>query len=76
MVQAGAAAAVAADWVHLGSMLYCLSLNHKHMAAYFAPAFFAHLLGRCLQQPTFLGKVGRPPSPPSPPSWLISLVHT
>ncbi|KAK9833048.1 hypothetical protein WJX74_005586 [Apatococcus lobatus] len=54
---AGAAAAIAANWVHVGAVLYCLSLNHKHMAAYFAPAFFAHLLGRCLQQPTFSCKV-------------------
>ncbi|KAK9860459.1 hypothetical protein WJX84_007901 [Apatococcus fuscideae] len=54
---AGAAAAIASNCVHLGSGLFCLALNHKHMAAYFAPAFFAHLLGRCLQQPTALHKV-------------------
>ncbi len=41
----------------LGSALFCLSLNHKQMSMYYAPAFFAHLLGRCLQRPTFLSKV-------------------
>ncbi|DBB04217.1 TPA: hypothetical protein ACH3X1_013248 [Trebouxia sp. C0004] len=32
-------------------MLFCLSLNHKQMSVYYAPAFFAHLLGKCLQKP-------------------------
>jgi alpha-1,3-glucosyltransferase len=41
----------------LGSVLFCLSLNHKQMGLFYAPAFFAHLLGRCLQQPTHTGKV-------------------
>ncbi|KAK9807380.1 hypothetical protein WJX73_009447 [Symbiochloris irregularis] len=44
-LSAGAAAAIAADWYCMGSMLFCLALNHKQMAAYYAPAFFAHLLG-------------------------------
>ncbi|KAK9824694.1 hypothetical protein WJX72_012449 [[Myrmecia] bisecta] len=55
-LSAGAAAAVAGGWECLGSMLYCLSLNHKQMSLFFAPAFFAHLLGKCLQQPSYSGK--------------------
>eukprot|EP00271_Cylindrocystis_brebissonii_P014186 TRINITY_DN35456_c0_g1_i1.p1 TRINITY_DN35456_c0_g1~~TRINITY_DN35456_c0_g1_i1.p1 ORF type:complete len:541 (+),score=52.67 TRINITY_DN35456_c0_g1_i1:285-1907(+) len=35
----------------LGSFFFCLSLNHKQMSMYFAPAVFGHLLGRCLQRP-------------------------
>jgi hypothetical protein len=45
-----AVAATAAIFVHkncMGSILYSLALNHKQMSLYFAPAFFAHLLGRC-----------------------------
>ncbi|XP_004516676.1 probable dolichyl pyrophosphate Man9GlcNAc2 alpha-1,3-glucosyltransferase [Cicer arietinum] len=34
----------------VGSVLYCLALNHKQMSAYFAPAFFSHLLGKCLRR--------------------------
>ena len=55
--QAGAAGAVAAGHDCWGSLLFCLSLNHKQMSMYYAPAFFAHLLGKCLQQPTPLRKV-------------------
>ncbi|CAL8467236.1 g6772 [Coccomyxa elongata] len=55
---AGAAAAVASGKEVLGSILFCLSLNHKQMSMYYAPAFFAHLLGRCLARPTLLSKVG------------------
>eukprot|EP00850_Spirogloea_muscicola_P015051 SM000112S23993 [mRNA] locus=s112:197114:199570:- [translate_table: standard] len=46
----GAAAAIAAGRDILGSVLFCLSLNHKQMSMYYAPALFGHLLGRCLQQ--------------------------
>lgn len=56
-LQAGAAAAIASGRDVLGSVLYCLSLNHKQMALYFAPAFFAHLMGTCLQKPTVGQKV-------------------
>jgi len=31
----------------LGSLLFCLSLNFKQMALYYAPVFFFYLLGRC-----------------------------
>ena len=55
--QAGAAGAIAAGHDCWGSFLFCLSLNHKQMSMYYAPAFFAHLLGRCLQRPTWSGKV-------------------
>ena len=47
----GAAAAIARGRPWLGSALFCLALNHKQMALYFAPAFFAHLLGRALRRP-------------------------
>jgi alpha-1,3-glucosyltransferase len=53
-----AAVAIAKRKDVLGSVLFCLSLNHKQMGLFYAPAFFAHLLGRCLQQPTHTGKVG------------------
>ncbi|GBG80956.1 hypothetical protein CBR_g31513 [Chara braunii] len=33
-----------------GSVCFCLALNHKQMSLYFAPAFFGHLLGRCLSR--------------------------
>ena len=55
--QAGAAGAIAAGHDCWGSLLFCLSLNHKQMSMYYAPAFFAHLLGKSLQQPTPLRKV-------------------
>ena len=55
--QAGAAGAIAAGHDCWGSFLFCLSLNHKQMSMYYAPACFAHLLGKCLQQPTPLRKV-------------------
>ena len=54
---AGAVAAIAGGHDALGSALFCLALNHKHMALYYAPAFFAHLLGKCLQRPAPSGKV-------------------
>ena len=54
---AGAAAAAAAGRHALGALLFSLSLNHKQMGLYYAPAFFAYLLGRCLQAPGLAGKV-------------------
>ena len=39
------------------SIFFCLSLNHKQMGLFYAPAFFAHLLGRCMQRSTVAGKV-------------------
>ena len=51
-VSLGLAAAAVAAIAHgqhvVGSILYTLSFNHKQMALFYAPAFFAHLLGRCL----------------------------
>ena len=55
--QAGAAAAVASGRDVLGSVLFCLAMNHKQMAVFYAPAFFAHLLGKCLQKPSPSSKV-------------------
>lgn len=46
----GAVAAVLSGRDLVASVLYCLALNHKQMSAYFAPAFFSHLLGKCLRR--------------------------
>ena len=62
--QAAAAGAIALGHDCWGSALFCLALNHKQMSMYLAPAFFAHLLGKCLQQPTLSQKVSAlDPSP-------------
>ncbi|KAG9158810.1 hypothetical protein Leryth_013704 [Lithospermum erythrorhizon] len=45
-----AVAAILSDRDVVGSILYCLALNHKQMSAYFAPAFFGYLLGKCLKR--------------------------
>lgn len=42
----------------LGSFLFCASLSHKQMSLYLAPAFFAHLLGECLQRKGWRRKLG------------------
>ncbi|KAE8722586.1 putative dolichyl pyrophosphate Man9GlcNAc2 alpha-1,3-glucosyltransferase [Hibiscus syriacus] len=44
-----AIAAVLSQKDLVASVLYCLALNHKQMSAYFAPAFFSYLLGKCLK---------------------------
>lgn len=51
----GAIAAVISNRELVACVLFCLALNHKQMSAYYAPAFFAHLLGKCLrrQNPIF-----------------------
>ena len=58
--QAAAAALVALQHDVLGSVLYTLAVNHKLMCVYYAPAFFGHLLGRCLQRPTLVQQVRSP----------------
>nr|XP_027076689.1 probable dolichyl pyrophosphate Man9GlcNAc2 alpha-1,3-glucosyltransferase isoform X2 [Coffea arabica] len=45
-----AVAAILSDRDVVGSVLFSLALNHKQMSAYFAPAFFSYLLGKCLRQ--------------------------
>ncbi|KAJ0099239.1 hypothetical protein Patl1_21464 [Pistacia atlantica] len=45
----GAIAAVLSQKDLVASFLFTLALNHKQMSAYFAPAFFSHLLGKCLR---------------------------
>ncbi|KAG6394382.1 hypothetical protein SASPL_144966 [Salvia splendens] len=45
-----AVAAILSNRDLVGSMLFCLALNHKQMSAYYAPAFFAYLLGKCLRR--------------------------
>lgn len=57
LFQAGSAAAIGWGRPLMGSCLFCLALNHKQMTLYYAPAFFAHLLGRALQEKTHCGKV-------------------
>ena len=57
VLQAGAAAAIASGHPALGSILYCLSLNHKQMGLYYAPAFFMYLLATSCQHPSVKGKV-------------------
>ncbi|CAM6100947.1 unnamed protein product [Calypogeia fissa] len=46
----GAAAAVVSRHELLACVLFSLSLNHKQMSMYYAPAFFAYLLGKALQR--------------------------
>ncbi|KAI4346869.1 hypothetical protein L6164_007732 [Bauhinia variegata] len=46
----GAVAAILTGKDLVASFLYCLALNHKQMSAYFAPAFFSYLLGKCLRR--------------------------
>ncbi|XP_068314030.1 probable dolichyl pyrophosphate Man9GlcNAc2 alpha-1,3-glucosyltransferase [Pyrus communis] len=46
----GAIASVLSDKDLVACVLYSLALNHKQMSAYFAPAFFSHLLGKCLRR--------------------------
>eukprot|EP00249_Psilotum_nudum_P001193 c13554_g1_i1 orf=151-1635(-) len=45
----GATAAIISGKDGLGSVLFCLALNHKQMSAYFAPAFFGHLFGKSIR---------------------------
>jgi alpha-1,3-glucosyltransferase len=54
---AAAAAAIGSGHQILGSILFSLSLNHKQMGLFYAPAFFAHLFGWCLQHRSLSGKV-------------------
>jgi alpha-1,3-glucosyltransferase len=42
----------------LGSLLFCLSLNFKQMALYYAPVFFFSLLRKCFEQYRSAGLVG------------------
>ncbi|KAH9309119.1 hypothetical protein KI387_037030, partial [Taxus chinensis] len=46
----GAVAAVISRRELPACVLFCLALNHKQMSAYYAPAFFAHLLGKCIRR--------------------------
>ncbi|XP_042030998.1 probable dolichyl pyrophosphate Man9GlcNAc2 alpha-1,3-glucosyltransferase isoform X2 [Salvia splendens] len=47
---AAAVAAILSNRDLVGSMLFCLALNHKQMSTYYAPAFFTYLLGKCLRR--------------------------
>eukprot|EP00951_Prasinocladus_malaysianus_P017363 scaffold136776_cov48-Prasinocladus_malaysianus.AAC.1 len=54
---AGAAAAISCGKDYLGSVLFCMALNHKQMTLYYAPAFFAHLFGKCLARQGWASKI-------------------
>lgn len=45
-----AIAAVMSNKELVACAFFTLALSHKQMSAYFAPAFFSHLLGRCLRR--------------------------
>ncbi|KAK6798147.1 hypothetical protein RDI58_005849 [Solanum bulbocastanum] len=45
-----AVSAILSDRDIVGSILFSLALNHKQMSAYFAPAFFGYLFGKCLRR--------------------------
>lgn len=45
----GAVAAILSSRELVACALFTFALSHKQMSAYFAPAFFSHLLGRCLR---------------------------
>ncbi|GAB2288853.1 hypothetical protein Dimus_023163 [Dionaea muscipula] len=46
----GAVAAILSNRELVACTLFCCALNHKQMSAYYAPAFFCHILGRCLKR--------------------------
>ena len=50
----------------LGSCLYVLALNHKHMSAYYALAFFAHLPCAALRLPTWRSSATKVSGVPRP----------
>ncbi|RZC57799.1 hypothetical protein C5167_005103 [Papaver somniferum] len=45
----GAVAAILSKNELVACVLFSLAMNHKQMSAYFAPAFFSHLFGKCLR---------------------------
>lgn len=55
-LSAGGMAAVGLGREVVGTILFCLSMNHKQMSLYYAPAFFGYILGKCLQRPGLLRK--------------------
>lgn len=55
----GAVAAVLSERQLSACVLFSLALNHKQMSAYFAPAFFSHLLGKCLRRKNPLLEVSK-----------------
>ncbi|XP_066393441.1 probable dolichyl pyrophosphate Man9GlcNAc2 alpha-1,3-glucosyltransferase isoform X3 [Miscanthus floridulus] len=46
----GATAGVLSRNELVAAALFTLAINHKQMSLYFAPAFFSHLLGKCLKR--------------------------
>jgi len=46
----GAIAGVLSRNELVAAALFTLAINHKQMSLYFAPAFFSHLLGKCLKR--------------------------
>ncbi|XWS30700.1 hypothetical protein CRYUN_Cryun23aG0009800 [Craigia yunnanensis] len=58
LITAAVAAALSQNDL-VASVLYCLALNHKQMSAYFAPAFFSYLFGKCLRNKNPLLEVSK-----------------
>ncbi|KAK9272590.1 hypothetical protein L1049_002964 [Liquidambar formosana] len=55
----GAVAAILSKRELIACIFFSLALNHKQMSAYFAPAFFSHLLGKCLRRPNSFLEVSK-----------------
>ncbi|KAG6651946.1 probable dolichyl pyrophosphate Man9GlcNAc2 alpha-1,3-glucosyltransferase [Carya illinoinensis] len=55
----GAVAAVLSNKELVACFLFSLALNHKQMSAYFAPAFFSHLFGKCIRRQNPLLEVSK-----------------
>ena len=51
------AVAILNDRDAIGSILFCLSLNFKQMALYYAPVFFFVLLRKCAEKSTWFRKI-------------------
>lgn len=54
-----AIAAILSQRELLASCLFTLALSHKQMSAYYAPAFFSHLLGKCLRRKNPIHEVAK-----------------
>lgn len=69
-----AGAALIAAWGQdvLGSVLFCAALSHKQMSLFYAPAFFAHLLGRCLERKGIARQVRESAAVVRPVGWLLT----
>ncbi|KAK8928635.1 putative dolichyl pyrophosphate Man9GlcNAc2 alpha-1,3-glucosyltransferase [Platanthera zijinensis] len=53
----GAIAAILSGHELIAAFLFSLAINHKQMSIYYAPAFFSHLLGKCLKRRNWIPEV-------------------